>query len=52
MNDSDVKPTRWQRFCQWLDGRPRLGWYLAAWMFLVSTETTVNYLDWLLQLLS
>lgn len=55
MCDDNVKPedrTLWQRVCHWVDSRPRLGWAIAVWLFIISTESLIGYIDFALRLLS
>lgn len=43
-NDSDVKaPTR--HFVDWIDSRPRLGWYVAAWAALITVNQFYPFMD-------
>lgn len=38
-----------RRLAGWVDAHPRTGWYVAAWAFLVSLNTAVGLIDFLLK---
>ena len=50
--DSDVKRNWVRCVADFVDAHPRSGWYIGAWMFLVSTQAALGWMELLITLLN